>query len=69
MARTSTALESPTFAQNTFVPTIRTETQVLPLNLKFMRESLYRPSATVVNAFISWSLTSVESTTRYCIFA
>ena len=29
---------------------MRTETQVLPLNLKFIRESLYKPSATVVKA-------------------
>jgi len=40
MALTRTALESPTLAQNTFVPTISTETQVLPLNLKLILESL-----------------------------
>lgn len=67
--RTKVARESPTFAQNTFVPTIRTETQVEPLKRKLILESLKRVSWTVVKLLFSCSLTSVESTTRWATLA
>ena len=63
MIRARTALESPTFAQKIFVPTNKTDTHVLPLNLKFIFESLNNVSLTELNDFISCSFTSVESTT------
>ena len=37
--RASTALESPTLLQNTFVPTISTDTQVDPENRMLILES------------------------------
>jgi len=69
MLLTSTARLSPTLAQNTLVPTIKTLTHVDPENLKLMRESLYRLSVTAVKALVSWSFTSVLSTTLCCNFA
>ena len=56
------ALESPTFAQNTLLPTIKTLTQVDPENLRLMPEFLNRPSVTLAKDLSSYSLTSVEST-------
>lgn len=67
--RTRTALESPTLAQNTFVPTIRTETQVDPLNLKFILESFVSVSYTLKKDLVSYSFTSVESTTLCIVLA
>ncbi len=57
------ALESPTFAQKTLFPTIKTLTQVEPENLKLIPEFLYRPSVTLMKDLSNYSLTSVESTT------
>ena len=59
----SVALESPTLAQNTLLPTMSTLTQVDPENLRLIPEFLKRPSDTLVNDLSSCSLTSVESTT------
>jgi hypothetical protein len=63
------ALESPTFEQKTLVPTINTETQVDPLNLMLILESLYKLSLVCMKHMLSFSLTSVESTTLYEILA
>ena len=57
------ALESPTFAQKTLFPTIKTETQVDPENLRLILEFLNRESVTFKKDLSSYSLTSVESTT------
>jgi hypothetical protein len=57
------ALESPTFAQKTLLPTIKTETQVDPENLRLIFEFLNRESVTFKKDLSSYSLTSVESTT------
>ena len=64
-----TALESPTFAQKTLFPTIRTETHVDPENLKLIPDCLKRPSVTLPKDLSNCSLTSVESTTLWFIFA
>ena len=63
------ALESPTFEQKPLVPTINTETQVDPLNLMLILESLYKLSLVCMKHMLSFSLTSVESTTLYEILA
>ena len=63
------ALESPTFAQNTLFPTIRTLTQVDPENLRLMPEWWLSPSVTLWNDLSSYSLTSVESTTLWFTLA
>ena len=57
------ALESPTFAQNTLFPTIRTLTQVDPEKRRLIPDYLKRPSVTLINDLSNYSLTSVESTT------
>jgi hypothetical protein len=57
------ALESPTFAQKTLLPTIKTETHVDPENLRLIFEFLNRESVTFKKDLSSYSLTSVESTT------
>ena len=57
------ALESPTFAQKTLFPTIRTLTQVDPENRRLIPDYLNRPSVTRIKDLSSYSLTSVESTT------
>ena len=57
------ALESPTFAQKTLLPTIKTETQVDPENRRFILEFSNRESVTFKKDLSSYSLTSVESTT------
>ena len=67
--RTSTALESPTFEQNIFVPTMSTDTHVDPLNLKLILESRKSESQTCMKLLLSYSFTSVESTTLDAIFA
>ena len=66
---TKVALESPTFAQKTLVPTIRTVTQVEPLNLKLIFESLVSVSWTLIKLLFSYSFTSAESTTLWATFA
>ena len=58
------ARESPTLAQNTLFPTIRTLTHVDPENLKLIPLLLYNPSVTLLKLLSSCSFTSVESTTR-----
>ena len=63
------ALESPTLAQNTLLPTMSTLTQVEPENLKLIPEFLYSPSVTLRNDLSSCSFTSVESTTLWLILA
>jgi hypothetical protein len=63
------ALESPTLEQKTLVPTIRTETQVDPLNLMLILESLYKLSFVCMKHMLNFSFTSVESTTLYEILA
>lgn len=68
-ALTRTALESPTFEQKILVPTIKTETHVLPLKRKLMPELRSKDVATAENDLASDSLTSVESTTLYWLFA
>ena len=57
------ALESPTFAQKTLFPTIRTLTQVDPEKRRLIPDYLNRPSVTRIKDLSSYSLTSVESTT------
>jgi hypothetical protein len=57
------ALESPTLAQNTLFPTIRTLTQVDPEKRRLIPDYLKRPSVTLINDLSNYSLTSVESTT------
>lgn len=57
------ALESPTLAQKTLLPTIRTLTHVDPENLRLIPLLLYRPSVTLLKLLSNYSLTSVESTT------
>jgi len=63
------ALESPTLAQNTLLPTINTLTHVDPENLKLMPEFLKSPSVTCKKDWSSYCFTSVESTTRWLILA
>ena len=65
----SVALESPTLAQNTLLPTIKTLTQVDPENLRLMPEFLNSPSVTLWNDLSNCSLTSVESTTLWLTLA
>lgn len=65
----SVALESPTFAQKTLLPTIRTLTHVDPENRRLIPLLLKRLLETVLNEQSSCSLTSVESTTLWLIFA
>jgi hypothetical protein len=47
--RANVALESPTFAQKTLLPTINTLTHVEPENLRLIPEDLKRPSVTCKN--------------------
>lgn len=63
------ALESPTLAQKTLFPTIRTLTQVEPENLRLIPLLLYSPSVTLLKLLSNYSLTSVESTTLWLILA
>ena len=66
---TKTALESPTFAQKTLVPTIRTETHVEPENLRLIFESRNSVSCTWTKLLFNYSFTSVESTTLWATLA
>ena len=63
------ALESPTLAQNTLFPTIRTLTQVDPEKRRLIPDYLKRPSVTLINDLSNYSLTSVESTTLWLTLA
>jgi hypothetical protein len=55
--------------QKTLVPTIKTDTHVDPLNLMLILESLYKLSLVCMKHMLSFSLTSVESTTLCEILA
>eukprot|EP00355_Strombidium_rassoulzadegani_P009373 CAMPEP_0168624376 /NCGR_PEP_ID=MMETSP0449_2-20121227/9367_1 /TAXON_ID=1082188 /ORGANISM="Strombidium rassoulzadegani, Strain ras09" /LENGTH=83 /DNA_ID=CAMNT_0008665903 /DNA_START=331 /DNA_END=582 /DNA_ORIENTATION=+ len=63
------ALESPTLAQKTLLPTMSTLTQVDPENRRLIPELLNRLSVTLPKDLSSCSLTSVESTTLWLILA
>lgn len=69
MKRARTARESPTLLQNTFVPTMSTDTQVDPEKRMLIRESRYSASLVCMKHSDSFSFTSVESTTRWDILA
>jgi len=62
-SQASTALESPTLAQNILFPTIKTLTQVDPLKYKSIPEFCYRAIQVYSKALVNASFTSVESTT------